>query len=61
MLTKGTRASLLPTFLPYEMTCCNDGHGHGRPEAGDAGGNDLSALQSFVLVATYVFFFSFFA
>uniref|UniRef100_A0A453PQY2 RING-type E3 ubiquitin transferase n=2 Tax=Aegilops tauschii subsp. strangulata TaxID=200361 RepID=A0A453PQY2_AEGTS len=37
------------------------GRGHGRPEDGDAGGNDLSALQSFVLVATCVFFFSFFA
>uniref|UniRef100_A0A0E0NLE1 RING-type E3 ubiquitin transferase n=1 Tax=Oryza rufipogon TaxID=4529 RepID=A0A0E0NLE1_ORYRU len=31
----------------------------GRPEAGDAGGNDMTALQSFVLVATCVFFFSF--
>jgi hypothetical protein len=36
------------------------GHGHGRPDAGDAGGNDLSALQSFVVVAISVFFFSFF-
>ncbi|KAL5206944.1 hypothetical protein ABZP36_031379 [Zizania latifolia] len=31
----------------------------GRPEAADAGGDDLTALQSFVLVATCVFFFSF--
>ena len=35
------------------------GHGHGMPDAGDAGGNDLSALQSFVVVAISVFFFSF--
>jgi hypothetical protein len=36
------------------------GHGHGRPDAGDAGGNDLSPLQSFVVVAISFFFFSFF-
>jgi hypothetical protein len=35
-------------------------HGRrGRHDAADAGGNDMTALQSFVLVATCVFIFSF--
>ena len=50
-------------FPPREMDDPDD-HAweherRGRHDAADAGGNDMTALQSFVLVATCVFFFSF--
>jgi len=42
----------------------DDAWEHGRRgrqhDAADAGGNDMTALQSFVLVASCVFLFSFF-
>ncbi|KAL6635191.1 hypothetical protein ACP70R_027862 [Stipagrostis hirtigluma subsp. patula] len=51
-------------FPPRELDDPDDDaweHGRrGRHEAVDAGGNDMTALQSFALVATCVFLFSFF-
>ncbi|CAD6249355.1 unnamed protein product [Miscanthus lutarioriparius] len=49
-------------FPPHGMDDPDDAWEHGRRgrhDAADAGGNDMTALQSFVLVATCVFFFSF--
>jgi len=49
---------------PRELDDPDDAWEHGRRgrqhDAADAGGNDMTALQSFVLVASCVYLFSFF-
>ncbi|KAL6911550.1 hypothetical protein ACP4OV_000355 [Aristida adscensionis] len=44
---------------PYDDAAAWEQRRRGRQEAADAGGNDMTALQSFALVATCVFIFSF--